>query len=69
MCAATIPDKMREAFETVAPVDVDKLSHDLCVKQCEDLLKNGIESLHFYTLNKPNLTLSICKTLGVTPLF
>lgn len=69
MCAATIPEQMREAFETVAPEDADKLSHDFCVQQCEDLLNNGIKCLHFYTLNKPNLTHSICKTLGVTPLF
>lgn len=65
MCAAKIPQSMHEAFAGVAPEDADKLSHDLCTTQCEDLLKNGIEMLHFYTLNKPDLTHSICAALGV----
>lgn len=68
MCAAKIPTDMQNIFENACPSDADKIAHDFCVAQCEDLCAHGgVEELHFYTLNKPGLTHNICMTLGVQP--
>ena len=32
---------------------------------CEQLVAEGVDRLHFYTLNKPDLTLAVCRELGV----
>ena len=34
---------------------------------CSDLVDGGVNDLHFYTLNRPELTRDICAALGVTP--
>jgi methylenetetrahydrofolate reductase (NADPH) len=30
-------------------------------------MEGGVEDLHFYTLNTPDLTRDVCAALGVTP--
>ena len=34
---------------------------------CSELIEGGVENLHFYTLNRPELTRDVCHALGVTP--
>ena len=34
---------------------------------CDNLLQGGVEHLHFYTLNKPQLTRDVCLALGIGP--
>jgi methylenetetrahydrofolate reductase (NADPH) len=34
-------------------------------EQCADLLHNGIRGIHFYTLNKSDVTKQIYQNLGV----
>ena len=43
------------------------LSVALCTELCDTLIGEGVEDLHFYTLNRPNLTRDVCHALGVTP--
>jgi methylenetetrahydrofolate reductase (NADPH) len=43
------------------------LATALCTELCSDLLDGGVEDLHFYTLNRPELTRDVCHALGVTP--
>ena len=31
--------------------------------QCRDLIANGVDGIHFYTLNKSKATARICQTL------
>ena len=38
---------------------------DYATEQCRDLLANGVDGLHFYTLNKSKATVEICKRLAV----
>ncbi len=45
----------------------DLLATAIATELCSDLLEGGVENLHFYTLNKPDLTRDICHALGVTP--
>jgi len=41
-------------------------SHPLCTEMCSELCREGVENLHFYTLNRPELTRAVCRALGVT---
>lgn len=66
-CGASIPAKLRERFErAIARQDgsADLLATAICVEQCDDLRRNGVEHLHFYTLNRPELTINCCLALG-----
>jgi methylenetetrahydrofolate reductase (NADPH) len=40
---------------------------DYATKQCEELLREGVEGLHFYTLNKAHSTSQVVKNLGLAP--
>lgn len=67
MCGAKIPQPLLlklESLEKDAEA-VYKAGVDYAVKQCQELLANGVEGLHFYTLNKSKATVDIVKALGV----
>ena len=38
---------------------------DHAIQQCQDLLKQGTDGVHFYTLNRSKASVQICKALGV----
>jgi len=61
MCGATIPDKLVKSLEPYADnqEETTKIGVEFAIKQCEDLLDNGIPGLHFYTLNKSKATMQI----------
>ncbi len=67
-CGADIPAWMDETY-TAAIRDgrEDLLSTAIATELCTDLRDGGVDHLHFYTLNKPELTRDICTALGVTP--
>ncbi len=67
-CGATIPQWLDDAY-TAAARDgrTDLLSIALCTELCDDLIGEGVEDLHFYTLNRPNLARDTCHALGITP--
>jgi methylenetetrahydrofolate reductase (NADPH) len=67
-CGTTIPGWLIDAFETAARDDrEDLLATALCTEMCDTLLCEGVETLHFYTLNRPELTRDVCHALGVVP--
>jgi methylenetetrahydrofolate reductase (NADPH) len=67
-CGTKVPAWVEEAY-TAAIRDgrEELLSVALCTELCDTLLGEGVEDLHFYTLNRPNLTRDVCHALGVTP--
>lgn len=67
LCGATIPEKMRNALEKFGDDEeaTTEFGIEFATKQCEDLLKNGVPGLHFYTLNKTLPTLRILTNLGL----
>lgn len=67
-CGARIPGRLDEAF-TMAARDgrEDLLALTQCTGLCDRLLQGGVENLHFYTLNRPNLTREVVRALGMTP--
>ncbi len=67
-CGATIPTWLDDAYTAALRDDREQLlSTAICTELCSDLIDGGVEDLHFYTLNSPDLTREICAALGVTP--
>lgn len=67
-CGTTVPAWLEDAFEKAERDGrSDLLATALCTELCSELMEGGVESLHFYTLNRPELTRDVCHALGVTP--
>ena len=67
-CGTLVPDAIAAAFEAAeAEGTTEALAHRHCVALCQRLLDEGVEDLHFYTLNKPHLTEAVCRDLGIVP--
>lgn len=67
-CGATVPAWLNEAYAAAIRDDrQDLLSTALCTELCSELMDEGVENLHFYTLNRPELTRNVCRALGVVP--
>lgn len=69
-CGATLPRWMVKLFEGL---DDDPETRRLVTavttaQLCARLAAEGVENFHFYTLNRADLTLAICRILGVRPL-
>lgn len=66
-CGTQVPSWLDDAFEKAgAEGRQDALAVELCTNLCTDLLKEGVNDLHFYTLNRPELTRDVCTALGIT---
>jgi len=50
MARVTLPDKLRQNLEKF-PDDAKKIGTEFAITQCRDLIDNGIDGLHFFTLN------------------
>jgi methylenetetrahydrofolate reductase (NADPH) len=67
-CNAALPFWMDDAFAKATRDGVhDLLAISVATELCSDLMDEGVEDLHFYTLNQPHLTRNICKALGIEP--
>ncbi|WP_170409657.1 methylenetetrahydrofolate reductase [NAD(P)H] [Ruegeria atlantica] len=67
-CGTRIPHWVEQAFEKAVRDDrEDLLATALCTELCSDLIEGGVDKLHFYTLNRPELTRDVCFALGITP--
>ena len=66
MCGAKIPHPLLLKLEALEaePEAVAAAGIEYATEQCRDLLANGVDGLHFYTLNKSKATASICRTLS-----
>ncbi len=66
-CGATVPERLYKVFEgTVAgSQEQKKLGIELAVDLCEQLMAEGVNQLHFYTLNIPSLTFEVAHQLGL----
>ncbi|MEH6772476.1 MAG: methylenetetrahydrofolate reductase [NAD(P)H] [Cereibacter changlensis] len=67
-CGTAAPQWLDDAFDHAKRDGrEDLLSVALCTELCDTLLSEGVEDLHFYTLNRPHLTREVCHALGVVP--
>ena len=63
-CNASIPKRIKNLYKDHKDKEYEfNLSTDIATKQCLDLIKNGFNDLHFYTLNRADLTGKICSNL------
>jgi methylenetetrahydrofolate reductase (NADPH) len=63
-----VPVFLDEAFATAKRDGrEDLLATAICTEMCDKLIQEGVEDLHFYTLNRPHLTREVCHALGVAP--
>lgn len=67
MCGAKIPEPLLQRLETLEadPLAVHAAGVEYSIRQCEDLMANGVDGLHFYTLNRSKATVLICQALGL----
>jgi methylenetetrahydrofolate reductase (NADPH) len=67
-CGTHVPAKLDEAFERAARDGREDLyALAQCTSLCARLIEGGVEDLHFYTLNRPELTRDVVRALGITP--
>lgn len=67
-CGTAIPAWLDDAFEKATRDGRGELlATALATELCSDLIEGGATRLHFYTLNRPELTRDVCHALGVTP--
>ncbi|HEY0550731.1 MAG TPA: methylenetetrahydrofolate reductase [NAD(P)H] [Verrucomicrobiae bacterium] len=67
LCGASIPSPLMAKLEELGTDDASATAFgiDYATKQCEELLRSGVEGLHFYTLNKAHSTTEVVKNLGL----
>lgn len=67
-CGAVIPPDLALAFDVAERDDrADLFAIAQAAELADALVEEGCEHLHFYTLNRPDLTRDVCVALGITP--
>lgn len=69
-CGTSVPGRIEAAFDKAVaegPEAERRLATDLCIDLCGRLIEGGVDRLHFYTLNRPEMTLDVCAALGIRP--
>ncbi|MBC7739244.1 MAG: methylenetetrahydrofolate reductase [NAD(P)H] [Candidatus Saccharibacteria bacterium] len=67
-CGAHVPPRMDEAFQFARRDGREALlALTQCATLCERLIAEGAHDLHFYTLNRPELTRDVVRALGLGP--
>jgi methylenetetrahydrofolate reductase (NADPH) len=68
-CGTSIPDWVGMLFDGLdeTPDTRQLVAATVAVEQCRVLQHHGVEAFHFYTLNRAELTLAICRILGIRP--
>jgi methylenetetrahydrofolate reductase (NADPH) len=68
LCGATLPAPLLERLDRHGDDDdaVTEIGIAHASRQCEELLREGVAGLHFYTLNKTHSTSQIVRNLGLT---
>lgn len=69
MCGASVPRWLSDLFEGLAndPIRRNAVAVSVATEQARRLMESGVKHLHFYTLNRADLTTAICHMLGIRP--
>lgn len=67
LCGARLPDSLLTRLEQFSEGDeaVIAFGVEYATRQCEELLREGVDGIHIYTLNKVHSTFQIVKNLGL----
>lgn len=66
VCGTTLPEEMTSGLDRLEGADkqdVLDFGVDYSARQCADLLKNGVDKLHFYTMDRSYSTTAIIERL------
>ncbi|MEM8761931.1 MAG: methylenetetrahydrofolate reductase, partial [Pseudomonadota bacterium] len=67
-CGTAVPQWMHDAYDRAeTQAEHDLLSLSIASEQCDGLMAEGVDHLHLYTLNKPDLPIQLCRAIGVEP--
>jgi methylenetetrahydrofolate reductase (NADH) len=68
-CGASIPEWLHDRFHGLEDDAETRrlIAASVAIQQVRDLLDEGVQEFHFYTLNRAELTFAICHALGVRP--
>ncbi len=69
LCGAAIPPWMADLFDGLDddPATRKLVAAMVATEQCRALQAEGVDEFHFYTLNRPDLILGICRRMGLKP--
>jgi methylenetetrahydrofolate reductase (NADPH) len=67
VCNASIPQEILDRMEPAMnmPEDMRKLGVEFAVRQVEDLMKHGVNYVHFYTMDRSDSVREIMHALGM----
>ena len=67
LCGAALPAPFVARLDELGDDDaaVTQFGIEYCTKQAEDLIREGVSGIHFYTLNKAHSTVQVVKALGL----
>ncbi len=67
LCGAGLPERLTRRLDELANDEAASAAFgvEYATEQCRDLLANGIEGLHFYTLNKVPSVAAVLKNLNL----
>lgn len=67
LCGAQLPSKLVNRLDQIGDNDeaAKEYGIEYATEQCQELLKNGVPGIHFYTLNKAASTMRIVKNLNL----
>lgn len=67
MCGASVPGWLEVMFDGLDndPVTRNLVAVTVAAEQCRRLVEFGCDHLHFYTLNRADMTAAVCRILGV----
>jgi len=66
ICGVTILDEVRQGLDKLPPDDkqaVATFGQELAIRQCRELLQQGVSGLHFYTMNRADSVVAVLEAL------
>ncbi|PZO64044.1 MAG: methylenetetrahydrofolate reductase [NAD(P)H] [Paracoccus denitrificans] len=66
-CGTAVPDWAEERFAKAGLQGERALAREMATELARNLLAGGVDRLHFYTLNRPELCQQVCADLGIMP--
>lgn len=68
-CGTTMPSWLAHRFDGIAddPTTTHLVAAAIAAEQVMDLVDQGVQSFHLYTLNRADLAYAICHLLGLRP--
>jgi methylenetetrahydrofolate reductase (NADPH) len=67
-CGATVPSWVVQRFAGLKDeTERTSAAIEIASQMCLDLAASGVENVHLYTLNRADLTLGVCRAVGLIP--